>query len=176
MGLLLATLCLLMGCPASPPEQPDSGDVPVECLSVDPWLEIGTGEAAFEAFPEPPAVVMVHGPQGGWHVLGSARIWHTSEFVRITYTITDVASGQRVALNQYSVALQMDDDCSGTFVGMYAFLDVASLATDELTTPPQLLFDHELLVSMSIEDEDGRTATAEATVTAQRDPDDIPSD
>ena len=35
---------------------------------------IGTGEYAWESISTGDEITMVHGPQGGWHILGSVRI------------------------------------------------------------------------------------------------------
>lgn len=142
-------------------------------------VEVGTGERSFEPLAEGAEVVMVHGPQGGWHMLGSARLTGLGEVVRIHYTITDLDSGVVVSDNNYRVALLMEDDgVRGYYPGMYGYLDVAALESGELDTPPELLAGHRVRMRMEVEGEavDGEepaTASGEIEVTAAPDPKDV---
>ena len=47
------------------------------CTDLSPSLLVGTGEREFETLAEGEEVVMVHGPQGGWHMLGSIQLSNT---------------------------------------------------------------------------------------------------
>jgi hypothetical protein len=40
---------------------------------VEPAIDLGTGEFAFEPLVEGGEILVVHGPQGGYHLLGSVR-------------------------------------------------------------------------------------------------------
>lgn len=60
---------LLVAC-AKEPE--DSG--PCGAGAADAYLEVGTGNTAFEAVSDGQVVPYVQGPQGGWHVWGSLRM------------------------------------------------------------------------------------------------------
>ena len=66
---------------------------------------------------------MVHGPQGGWHILGSVRIDAMYENVEIRYTITDVPSGHVVSDNDYFVQQVPLDGCEGEVIGRYGYLN-----------------------------------------------------
>jgi hypothetical protein len=49
---------MVAGCAAEPPE---------------PAVDLGTGEVAFQPLVEGGEILVVHGPQGGYHLLGSVR-------------------------------------------------------------------------------------------------------
>jgi hypothetical protein len=154
---------ILTGCPT-----------PEDCFVEPPMVEIGTGDEVFEPLAVGAPLTMVHGPQGGWHLLVSSRVSYTTESVDIDLIVTDVPSSVEVSNGLYEVFLQAEDECTGTFPGMYAFLGVGGLAEGELNTPPELLAGHELTVEMAIEDSEGRAAAAEKTVIAELDPMDVP--
>jgi len=143
------------------------------CFDTEAWATIGTGENQWEDLNEGDPVTMVHGPQGGWHVLGSVRAGQMGPYVDIHYTITDVKSGTLVANNLYKVGLQMDEECSGLFPGMYAYLDVTELAVGEMDTPPELLAYHQLELTMNISNEYGHEVLETLRVIAQLDPMDM---
>jgi hypothetical protein len=132
----------------------DNIDTAVElpCYTQKPSLMIGTGEQVFEEFNSDDEVVMVHGPQGGWHMLGSIRVMNTAPVVEIDFTITDVESGVEVSNNHYRVGLLLEDDCSGYYPGMYGYLNVQELAGDDGGTPPQLLGNHKVRMYMQTND------------------------
>ena len=48
------------------------------CAIEEARIEIGTGSSEFVTLGEQEPVMMVHGPQGGWHMLGSIWVWNTS--------------------------------------------------------------------------------------------------
>lgn len=66
---LIGALTSLVGCP--PPSEPDAGFVGD---AGPPSLSVGTGESTFVPLVEGDALELVHGPQGGWHVIVSARM------------------------------------------------------------------------------------------------------
>src|SRR6185436_3266908 len=52
-----------------------AGDgAPLDCEAGEASADIGTGEYEWVDLSEGDDVTMVHGPQGGWHILGSVRI------------------------------------------------------------------------------------------------------
>ena len=122
------------------------------CAGLAPSLVVGTGEREFETLDEGDEVIMVHGPQGGWHMLGSIQLFNTSPIVEIDFTITDIQSGAVVSSNYYRVGLLMEDDCNGYYPGMYGYLNVQDLVQEEMDTPPELLGGHELEMEMKSND------------------------
>lgn len=143
------------------------------CFEADPWAVIGTGEGQWEDLNSGDSVTMVHGPQGGWHVLGSAKAGNMGQNVSIHYTIHDVPSGEQIANNTYTLALRMDDECSGHFPGMYAYLNVEPLKSGDRDTPPELLAYNELELSMHISNEYDMHITETIQVIAVPDPEDM---
>ena len=124
----------------------------LSCFDVSPQISVGTGEQEFLSMEPEQELVMVHGPQGGWHMLGSIYLAHTLPIVEIDYTITDIESGTMVSSNHYRVGLVMEDECTGYYPGMYGYLNVQELANGELDTPPELLANHLLLLEMKSND------------------------
>jgi len=163
-----------MGCTSS---SGDSGeDVVGPCGSEGARIEIGTGTSSFESIAESDPVIMVHGPQGGWHMLGSIRAWNTTPIIRIAYSILAIEEDVFISDNNYHVMLAMDEECSGYYPGMYGYLDVSPLAQGELDEPAELLSYSSVEMSMSIEDQDGQIASKSITVTAVPDPADVVSE
>ena len=152
----------------------DTGAGPLPCSERPARVEVGTGENIFESLVEAEPVVMVHGPQGGWHMLGSVRTHNMHNIIEVHYTVTDVSSGVVVSDNNYRVAVVEDEECSGYYPGMYGYLDVADLATEFATRPPEVLGYKLVDMKMSVTDYDGRVVTQTLRVTAQPDPVDIP--
>lgn len=152
-----------------------------DCFSTTPQLEIGQGERDFEPF-ESAEAIMVHGPQGGWHVLGSLRFQGMEPIVEVLYQITHLESGSMVSDNSYRVAMIETAQCEGYYPGMYGYLSVIDLYDGELDTPPELLAGDMLrmdfqvtdcLTSMAASgvcDPEDRIATASMEVRALLDP------
>ncbi|HND00133.1 MAG TPA: hypothetical protein PKW90_28655, partial [Myxococcota bacterium] len=86
-------------------------------------VEIGDGTDPFVAIDEGASVTMVHGPQGGWHMLAGVRVTHTDDIVSIHYTIDTVPDGVVVSDNSYRVQLRDEGNCQGTYWNMYGYLD-----------------------------------------------------
>lgn len=140
------------------------------CFVDEPALSIGTGYEEWVELAEGDPVTMVHGPQGGWHILGSARVDNTEQVVSIDYSVAVKSTGEVVADNSYRVALVLDEECSGYFSGMYAYLHVEDIAQGEDDTPPELLADEELVLRMEIVDTAERAVAADLTVIGAPDP------
>jgi hypothetical protein len=193
--ILLVLLVGALGCtPEGKPDAvdpPDSGDVaPADdsaqpddsgttddtgwsCAEGSPHVEIGTGEEGFVALIPGDSVTMVHGPQGGWHLLGSVRMWNMGPIVDIHFVVRSVLHEAIVADNNYRVATVIEAECTALFWGMYGYLDVHELAVGELDTPPELLADGPLEIVMTVKDQAGLTAEAALLVTAALDPVDV---
>ena len=122
------------------------------CTLNAPLVHIGSGEQTFEYLEPEAPVTMVHGPQGGWHILGSLRIEHIQDVVEIAFQIFDVDSGIMISDNVYRVGLIMEDTCSGFYPGMYGYLNVSALESEEGSTPPELLENHLLRMYMRVND------------------------
>lgn len=170
--ILTATLlCACVPDDGSPVERPDRVDTALD--PCPPAVEIGTGDEQWEDIATDAPLTMIHGPQGGWHMLASVRIGGAAPEVHVRYQILHPASGTLVSNNSYNLALAMEDDCEGTYSGMYGYLDVTALEDGELNTPPELLAGESLVIRMEVDDALGHAATAEKTVTAVADPKDL---
>ncbi len=157
----------------------DSGsndDTGWTCTDGTPHLEVGTGEEGFEPLTTGQPVTMVHGPQGGWHILGSARVWNMEPIVDIQFRITAVDQDVVVAENVYRVATVLESQCTGLFWGMYGYLDVHEMAEGEQDTPPELLAYEDLEMRMVITDRTGAEVESAIVVKGVPDPRDIEGD
>ena len=88
-------------------------------------LEMGNGD--HEHVPMKPGqdVVIVHGPQDGWHVDLSAQIRRFGELVGFTFTVTLTGDGRQIAGDQpiTFITMQRLDECTVFTGGMRAFVD-----------------------------------------------------
>lgn len=149
-------------------------DGPVECGDLTPSIEVGTGEDGFEPIEEGAPITMVHGPQGGWHMLGSVQTSHLGQIVEVHFTVEHLASGVVIADNTYRVATIYDEAaCSGVYPGMYGYLSVGDLEDGELDTPPELLSYESVEFCMEATDQQGHSAQDCLVVTAVPDPMDV---
>lgn len=164
MWLLLSFVCV--GC------APDDTGAREGCSADPATLEVGAGSLAFESAADEAALTMVHGPQGGWHVLASARVTGMGPIVSLHYTID--AGSQRVSDNTYRVQLVNAMECGGDYPGMYGYLDVRALVEGDRDTPPELLAGQELLITIEATDPEGHAAGGTLTGMAALDPIDEP--
>lgn len=127
--------------------------------------------------PEGSEQTMVHGPQGGWHILASADVQSTDAIVTIEYAITWPArDSAQLSYGSFRVMLVPDARCGGYYAGMLGILDVSEVATGEADTPPEVLAGETLALSMEIVDLNGLTASDAVNVVAALDPDDVPTE
>ena len=171
---------IVAGC-TSTANDSDSNSGGGVCGSDQASIEIGTGSLDYEEFSEGDPVMMVHGPQGGWHMLGAIRATNTTSIIRIAFEIRDLNSNVFISDTDYHVMLKMDEDeeCTGIYPAMFGFLDVTDLVEGELDEPAELLSYSEVEMTMSIEDHsepNPKTASASLIVTAIPDPQDVKDD
>jgi len=157
-----------------------SGTSPEGCFESPSSVIVGTGEETWAYLPEGAPLTMVHGPQGGWHILGSAWVSYTEEVVDLHFVVSVVdeldEDGAEVVVgeNRYTVRLLPAVDCIGYYPGMFVYLNIEALIDGELNTPPELLGGRSLRLWMAMEDSEGRQAVDERIVTAALDPQDVP--
>ncbi|MDP2306630.1 MAG: hypothetical protein Q8P18_11465 [Pseudomonadota bacterium] len=168
---------LLAGC--------TDGDAAPDCVSDDASTEeptcscgpatvlIGGGADSFEPVEDGDDAIIVHGPQGGWHLLGSVRVENLSEYLTIHYWIEAPELGATVSDNTYRVVRKADGPCAGTYAGMFGYLSITALASGEADTPPEVLEGKELVLHMDVTDLDGVAASDELRVRGVRDAMDI---
>jgi hypothetical protein len=132
------------------------GTISEICRCERPEIAIGTGYSEFEALEDGDGVVMVYGPQGGWHIWGSIRASNTRNVIKIRFTAEDLETGVQVVDVTNQVALAMESECTGVYTGIYGFLDILPLSEGDLDTPPELLCMNELALRMTVSDSGGR--------------------
>ncbi len=151
---------------------PPTGDIEAACTDLPATIVVGQGAEAYEPLNDGDSATIVHGPQGGWHILAAARVANTRDVVTFTYTIHLLPDNQPLSWNQYRVQIVPFDTCTGDYFGMYGYLDVAPIVDGDADTPPELLAGKELELTLKAEDQDGRIATDSVTVIGQLDPSD----
>jgi hypothetical protein len=171
-------LLLLFGCPpedsGEPPGGPSGGETAT--VEIGGTLVDDQGIESFLPMEDGDPVTMVHGPQGGWHVLGSLRAVGAPEIVSIHFTVTDAVDGWLVSDNLYELMLADGDDGAAYRLSMYGFLDVHEHAQGELNTPPELLGGKELRMQMDVRDAadpEGPATTGVLRAIAALDPADL---
>ena len=153
---------------------PGSGTGVEDCMDQTPVVEVGTGDDSFQSLEEGAGVVMVHGPQGGWHMLGSVRMTAMTSIVEVHFTITHDASGEVIADNLYRVMTVYDEaSCTGVYPGMYGYLDDSALEDGDKDTPPETLGYADVTMCMVVTDEELSTAEGCVGIVAIPDPVDL---
>lgn len=152
MRALSVALLALAGCPG------------VECQDLPPEVTLGTAAPEFVALKDGDFVELVHGPQGGWHLLLAARAEHTTSDVILRLTVDETANDVPVSELTYEVALFPDGECAGVYAGIVAIVDVSELDAD--ATAAEALSGRELWIRLEIEDDRGRTAVDDVLVLA----------
>lgn len=175
-------LLFLLGCSEKSDDTALSTFAAEGCYAETPFIELGEGERIFESFDEPYESVMIHGPQGGWHILASLRVHGMMDIVEVYYTIEHLESGVLVSDNSYRLAVVSEGECTGSYPGMYGYLSVSPLYDGDLDTPPELLGGDTLRLTLQVTDctanmeeqgiclQENRWAEASIDVTALLDP------
>jgi len=131
----------------------DSGELKSHpCFSESPILELGEGESQFQPFNSEKEVVMVFGPQGGWHILGSFYLKNALQILDVYFTMNHIETGALIVDQQYRLAMVQDGDCQGYYPGLYGYLEVYGIADGELDTPPELLAYDQILMKIRVND------------------------
>lgn len=170
---LLSGLLWLIGCPGGKESADDSASTTTDPCFVDaPLIGIGDGTTEFIPVADGDEVTMVHGPQGGWHIVASVMVSHTDRIVELAYTI-DLLDGTRISDNNYRVQLKDMGDCSGFYTNMYGYLDVSALSEGDADTPPELICGQPIRLTVRALDSAGREAAATVELVTGPDPIDI---
>jgi hypothetical protein len=147
--IVLGALLLLLGCPEpgeSGPCQDDSG----------PSLLLGTGESGFVPLEgSPPDLELVHGPQGGYHLLLGFQAKNVDSEHFVSIEATGHIEGELLASSERWASLRCNAD-SGYLEGANFFLIYDS--------EPEALVDQLTAIDVLLRDNDGIEATASLTV------------
>lgn len=150
----------------------DSAASPV-CGCAEPELVLGDGAEPFKAFQQGQEAMIVHGPQGGWHVWASVQVRNTDPFLQLHYTIDTVPDQIRVSDNLYFVQMTNWKNCVGEIYEIFGYLDVTPMIDGDRDAPPELLVGRTLHLDMTITDSTDRSDHAEVDVVGIPDPKDV---
>jgi hypothetical protein len=155
----MSLLLFLLGCQEEPDNiKIDTKDSIIEedsehpCFLDNPDIEIGEGSSAFEPFNQQLEAMMIHGPQGGWHIEIALSLENMLQIMEIEYTIEHLPSGVFVSENHYRIAMIMKGECSGELPGLYGYLTVGELMDGDMDTPPELLGGDDLEITIRVND------------------------
>ena len=120
---------LVAGCPGE--------EVPVvDCTDAPPSVEVGNGSPDHVAFVDGAPIIMVHGPQGGWHVWISLAFTNLDAAVEIHVTVTDTTRGELMSDLNYTMQTGAPVACVATLGGLFGFLPYDDPDTPADETPP----------------------------------------
>lgn len=148
---------LFLGC--GDPAPADAGPR-ADGASSDVRVELGSGTSAFETIPEAAELELISGPQGGWHVWVTARIWDERiDGLIISYEAVPVGSTARITmptelmLNSSRVVREGDH-----------WLRAGDFTVFDITGPPGVV-GMQLVLTVRIRDTAGNMAEDSRTVT-----------
>ena len=156
-------VALLSGCEASNGAA-DSvlASDPEACFETLPSAELGTGEGAFVPVANGDQVPVIHGSQGGNHILGSVRVHHMSPIVLVHYSLTN-KDAEVVSDQSYRILLVDEGDCAASAVGLYGYLGFLGGGTGSEDAAVLLLWTN-VQMKIDVTDTEGRFVSAEATI------------
>ena len=162
---------------ACPAEARDTGSqvgvIADVCRCEEPIAEIGTGIEVYEDIVDD-TLVMVHGPQGGWHLPAALRVHNTRNVISIVARVTDVQTGIQVTEDlTYRVQVVQDDTCIGSYPNMFLYLWAEDL--DPEATEAEAISCREVDIEMCVEDSGGRSFCETRRVFVEPDPVDVAS-
>ena len=108
------------------------------CFAKRPEIEIGSGEYQWEDLDENDPVMMVHGPQGGWHMLGSIALQKFQTKSSRSHSKYSQGDDIMISDNNYRVAMIMEDQCAGYYPGMFGYLNVTEMEDGERGYPSRI--------------------------------------
>lgn len=161
-------LLALLGAGCTPPC--DFGACEPPRCGPAPQARLTRGDAPDEPWSEGDGIVMVHGPQGGWHLSLGVQVVDPDPLVFLDIEVQ--AEGALVVDNVYELTLSDHDGCTGAREDLYGFLDVSALAETPEQTPPVLLAGRPLEVSLEVWTSTG-TASDTVELLAVPDPRDV---
>ena len=147
-----ATLLLLAGCPKDD-VAPESVD---PCLpSYSPSVELGTGGTAFVSLDDSNnAFELIHGTQGGYHLLISTSVVGLEGEAPVAATIVGSIDGTELARSTPWLNMRCNSGVGLQSWGTFLIYD----------DTPEALTGQNTLIEIELEDVDGRTVSDSATV------------
>ncbi len=162
-ALPLAALVAACSSP-SPGQTVDSGggSPAAGCTDDAAIAELGTGDTAFVPVSDGDELPVIHGSQGGNHILGSIRVHHMNPIQLVHFTIT-AETGEVVSDQTYRILLIEEADCTASAVGLYAYLGFMGGGTESEDIATQLLWTNARM-QIDTTDVDGRSVSVAATI------------
>lgn len=154
-GWLLPMLGACTGAPGTS----DDSSTPTNCGTAAASAEVGTGESSFIALRDGDEVPLIHGPQGGNHILGAIRLLHMDAVALIHYSLARVTTGELVSDQTYRIQLVEEGGCAVVAVNLYGY--VGFIGEQD---PSQTILWTEILMRMEATDTSGRTAVDEVII------------
>lgn len=152
LSSLIGPWLFLAACPS---EKDDSA---TSCADLPPAVEVGNGNPDHVPFTDGDPIVMVHGPQGGWHVWVSLALTNFDPEVSIHVTLTDLTRAEEMAELDYSLVTDPPTECVSTLGGLFGFLPYDDLDTPEDESPPTWRACDRFEVCAEVTDGNGATA------------------
>lgn len=152
-----AVCVVLVPLAACPPPEPEPEPVSVESCPI--YLAIGDGESPFQERVPGEEAVIVHGPQGGFHIETSLRgeglssPWEVA--IEVLYGDPPLVISE--AALSLAPSIVPGEPCAAVLPRTLAILDVHEITDD---TPAELLDGEPIRIEAHVIDADGRTADA----------------
>jgi len=127
---------------------------------------VGNGELGHVSLVEGQEVVMVHGPQGGWHIWYSFVVYGFASQVSYRVTGRDEDLGLDIVDQSASVApVPLESiECGAQVWGIFGYLPVDTEVTGEAAWPPNYLAGHDVTMGVEVMDEGGAGASSSHAV------------
>ncbi len=149
------------------------GEINPICRCEEASIAVGTGRDEFIPITAGDRIEMTYGPQGGWHIWGSIQAKNTRNVIVVRMEVEDLQSGERIVDVTHQIALSMHNECTGSYTGLYGFLELDALHSGELDTPPELICGHTLAIQMTVSDSGGTQLSQTVETIASPDPVDL---
>jgi hypothetical protein len=132
------------------------------CFADPPESEIGTGDVAFIPLHDGDQVPVIHGSQGGNHLLGSVRVHHLDPIALVHFSLTS-EEGVLISDQTYRIALLDEGDCTTMALGLYAYLGFMGGGTESEDIANALLWTN-VAMHIDVTDTGGRQTAADVTI------------
>ncbi|MBW2257840.1 MAG: hypothetical protein JRI25_25005, partial [Deltaproteobacteria bacterium] len=141
-------------------------DTDTSCLDNDPTVEVGTGELGFQSLSELDPVILVFGPQGGYHILGAAWVCNMPIPALVRFKIVHEESETLISDVLYRVRDPNEPPCCGFQTNLFGYIDARNMPGGDTESIPDLLAGEVVVMTMAVDDEtytctDSRRVTVE---------------
>ena len=150
----------LVACAETPQAEEElrTAPAPSPCVLGDALVEAGGGEDAFEEIEDGAELPLIHGPQGGNHLLASVRVHNMDPIVRIRYTLTRLRDDMVFSDNLYRLQLLEEGECQYYYPGLYGYVGFTGELQDTNYDLGQIIME-ECELTMEVTDQNGESAS-----------------